>query len=148
MTAPKKYQTYSKQGKIFISFFLPYNWVCAWWDGDRKAKYDITCNDLEVNKSAYGHNAQNNIPTQVFSREWCSLHICEENISLVLFPFSFSLGRKLLDFVCLPLNFDSELITSCDVVIWSLWYNLWWPNFHLQLLIAVFYWLSASEGLK
>lgn len=49
-----------------------------------------------------------------------SRHIKKENTaSFVLFPFSFSFGRKHLLFVCLPLGFDRELITSCDAVIQS-----------------------------
>jgi len=75
--------------------------------------------------------------------------IMQENISSsVVFPFSFPFGRKLLLFVCLPLGFDSELITSCDAVIWSLWCRLRQPDFHLGLLPAVFYRLSASKSLK
>lgn len=73
----------------------------------------------------------------------------KENISsLLLFPFSFFFGRKLLLFVWLLLGFDSELITSCDAVTCSLRCRLRWPNFHLGLLTAVFYQLSASKSLN
>lgn len=91
----------------------------------------------------------NNVPTDASSSEWYSFHTHDERKYFFFSTLSvlFLLWQE-ASTSNLPLGFDSELITSCDAVICSLWCRLRWPNFHLGLLPAVFYQLSASKSLK
>lgn len=123
--------------------------MCTWWNGDKRAKYKSVMMG-RITKFIMDIMPWNNVPNNISSAsDTPYTHMIKENISsLVVFAFTFSFASKLLLFVCLPLGFDSELITSCDAVICSLWCRLRWPNFHLGIFPAVFYWFSASKSLE
>lgn len=148
MSSSQKCQTPKKKNVKLFLFLSSTHWVSTWWDGDKGAKYKSVM--MERIKVHYGTMPWNNVPNNISSAsDMLYTYMTKENISpLVLFPFTFSFISKLLLFVCLLLGFDSELITSCDAVICSLWCRLRWPNFHLGIFPAVFYWFSASKSLE